>query len=265
LQVLSDFFYLTNQMTKTEFPLSMRPGRARAQVRHSLHGHVVGELGERIVRGELKPGEILPAEEVLAARMAVSRTILREAIKVLSAKGLIESRPKIGTRVREERHWSQLDADVLAWRCASMPTDDFANKLMQMREIIEPAAAALAAGFATAEQILAIENAYREMDQAASVDEWSRADLQFHEAVLQATNNALLSSLFAVIETALATYFVLSARTAENFRYALPQHQKVLNAIAKRQPSAARRAMQGMIADSNANVLGRRHKDSCAH
>lgn len=235
-------------------------GRARPQTRQSLHGHVVGELGKRIVSGELKPGDILPSEDVLAAQMAVSRTILREAIKVLSAKGMIESRPKIGTRVREELHWSQLDADVLAWRCASMPTDDFANKLMQMRAIVEPAAAALAAEFATAEQILGIEQAYGDMDRASSIDAWSRADLQFHDAVLQATNNALLSSLFAVIETALATYFVLSARTAENFRYSLPQHKKVLNAIAKRQPKDARKAMQDMIADSNANVLGRRKK-----
>jgi DNA-binding transcriptional regulator YhcF (GntR family) len=118
-----------------------------------LHHHVVQELGERIVRGELKQGELLPSEEVLATRMSVSRTALREAIKVLSAKGLIESRPKIGTRIRAERYWSQLDADVLAWRCASMPTHEFSQTLMQMREIIEPAAAALAARFGSVQQV----------------------------------------------------------------------------------------------------------------
>jgi DNA-binding FadR family transcriptional regulator len=104
----------------------------------NLHGHVTQELGVRIVSGALRPGDALPREEVLAEQMAVSRTALREAMRVLSAKGLVEARPKVGTRVREERYWQQLDADVLAWRCASMPTADFVQKLAEMREIFEP-------------------------------------------------------------------------------------------------------------------------------
>ncbi len=226
--------------------------------RLSLHHHVVQELGERIVRGELKQGELLPSEEVLATRMSVSRTALREAIKVLSAKGLIESRPKIGTRIRAERYWSQLDADVLAWRCASMPTHEFSQTLMQMREIIEPAAAALAAQFGSVQQVEDIELAYRAMEDAANIDQWIVADVAFHEAILLATNNPLLGSLFAVIQTALAAYFAISARTAKDFKYALPHHQKVLAAIRKHQPQGARKVMQEMIADSNANVLGQR-------
>lgn len=238
----------------TDAPLHF-PGRTPRRL--SLHSHVVQELGERIVRGELRPGEVLPSEEVLASRMSVSRTALREAIKVLSAKGLIESRPKIGTRIRDERHWSQLDADVLAWRCASMPTAEFSQTLMQMREIIEPAAATLAAQFGSHEQIEDIERAFRAMEAAANIEQWTAADVAFHEGILQATNNPLLGSLFAVIETALATFFALSARTARDFRYSLPDHHKVFEAIRKRQPEAARKAMQKMIADSNANVLGR--------
>jgi len=84
---------------------------------------VVQELGQMIVGGTLAPGEPLPREEALATRMAVSRTVLREALKVLATKGLIETRQKTGMRVRETRFWNQLDADVLAWRCAAMPTD----------------------------------------------------------------------------------------------------------------------------------------------
>ena len=114
----------------------------------SLYGHVMHEIGLRIVSGKVKPGEILPREETLAESLQVSRTALREALKVLSAKGLIESRTGVGARVLEERYWNQLDADVLAWRCASMPTDDFVDKLVEMREIIEPAAAAAAAAAA---------------------------------------------------------------------------------------------------------------------
>jgi DNA-binding FadR family transcriptional regulator len=224
----------------------------------SLHGHVVRELGRRIVTGELRPGEVLPREDVLAESMDVSRTALREALKVLSAKGLIEARPKIGTRVRKTELWNQLDADVLSWRCASMPTDDFIEKLVEMREIIEPAAAAAAARKRTAAQLAAIDSAFHQMEASRNSDEWAVADLSFHDAVLQATGNELMVSLFSVVESALGMFFVLSAQTAGDFRYSLPHHQKVLDAIRRQQPEVARKAMQNMIADSQANLHKRR-------
>ena len=224
----------------------------------NLHGQVIQELGQLIVSGELSPGEGLPREELLAERMHVSRTALREAMKVLSAKGLIESRQKTGTRVRETIHWNQLDADVLAWRCASMPTDSFVEKLVEMREIIEPAACAAAARRRTVEQLARIETAYAAMEAAVDLDTWAEADLAFHEAVLHATNNELMVSLFSVIETALGTYFSLSARTAVNFKYSLPHHRKVYEAIRRRQPGVARESMQKMVADSRRNI--RRHR-----
>lgn len=228
----------------------------------NLHGQVIHELGRLIVSGEIKPGQSLPREELLAERMSMSRTALREAMKVLSAKGLIESRQKTGTRVRETIHWNQLDADVLAWRCESMPTEDFVEKLVEMREIIEPAAAAAAARRRTAEQLVAVETAYEAMAAAKDLDAWTRADLAFHEAVLHATNNELMISLFSVIETALGTYFALSASTASNFKYSLPHHQKVYEAIRRRQPEVARQAMQKMVADSRSNI--RRHRKAKA-
>lgn len=224
----------------------------------NLHGHVVHELGQRIVGGELRPGELLPREETLADQMEVSRTALREAMKVLSAKGLVESRPKVGTRVRDPRFWHQLDADVLGWRCALMPTEDFVRKLVEMREVIEPAAAAAAAVRCSVEQLERLDAAYAAMDKAKDLNAWAEADLAFHEAVLNATNNELMASLFSVIETALGTFFVLSARTAKDFKYSLPHHQKVLEAIRRRQPDAARRAMLRMVADSRANMEKRR-------
>lgn len=220
----------------------------------SLHHQVIQELGRLIVSGELEAGQSLPREEILAERMSVSRTALREAMKVLAAKGLIESRQKTGTRVREETHWNQLDADVLAWRCASMPTESFVDKLVEMREIIEPAAAVNAARRRTDQQLAAIESAYEAMAAAEDLDAWTVADLAFHEAVLQATNNELLASLFSVIETALGTYFVLSARNSANFKNALPQHFKVYEAIRRRQPEVARQAMIKMVSDSRSNI-----------
>lgn len=220
----------------------------------TLYGHVMHELGQRIVSGRVRPGEVLPREESLATSLQVSRTALREALKVLSAKGLIESRAGVGARVLQERYWNQLDADVLAWRCASMPTDDFIDKLVEMREIVEPAAAAAAARHRTDAQLAAIEAGFALMDASTTLDEWAKADLVFHEAVLQATGNELLISLFSVIETALGMFFVLSARNASNFKYSLPHHQKVLEAIARKQPEVARKAMQAMIGDSQANL-----------
>jgi len=231
----------------------MRVANAR-----NLHGHVIQQLGVRIVSGQLQPGDALPREEALAEEMDVSRTALREAMRVLSAKGLVEARPKVGTRVREERYWQQLDADVLAWRCASMPPTDFVQKLAQMREIFEPAAAAFAARRRDAAQLKELETAYRAMEAARNSDEWAEADLQFHEAVLVATNNELMISLFSVVETALGSYFVQSARKTGDFKYSLPYHQQVFEAIRKRQPEMARDAMQKMIVDSRTHMAGKR-------
>ncbi|MGO4700632.1 FadR/GntR family transcriptional regulator [Dyella sp. 2RAB6] len=232
----------------------------KSNVVRNLYGHVMQEIGQRIVSGKVQPGEVLPREETLAESLNVSRTALREAMKVLSAKGLIESRAGVGARVQEERYWNQLDADVLAWRCASMPTDDFIDKLVEMREVIEPAAAAAAARRRTEAQLAEIQSAYEAMDTAQTLDAWADADLRFHEAVLQATGNELLSSLFAVIDTALGTFFVLSARNASNFKYSLPHHQKVLEAIRRKQPKLAHAAMLAMIADSQANLRSARGK-----
>jgi DNA-binding FadR family transcriptional regulator len=220
----------------------------------NLRDHVTHDLGRRIVSGELTSGEVLPREPILAEQMAVSRTVLREALKVLVSKGLVESRPKVGTRVLDPRSWHLLDPDVLAWRCESMPTDDFVQKLIEMREILEPAAASSAAQRCTAEQLARLDTAYAKMAAARTLDEWTAADLGFHEAMLEATNNELMASLFALIEASLATFFSLSARMADDFRYSLPHHQKVLDSIRRRQPQAARSAMQRLIADSRNNI-----------
>ncbi|HET7267904.1 MAG TPA: FadR/GntR family transcriptional regulator [Oleiagrimonas sp.] len=231
----------------------MRAGNAR-----SLHSHVVRELGTRIVVGDLQPGDVLPREETLAETMEVSRTALREALKVLSAKGLIEARPKIGTRVRPMDAWNLLDADVLSWRCESMPTDDFVDKLVEMREIIEPAAAASAAKRRSDAQLAAMQDAYDRMAAAPDPDTWAEADLAFHQTMLKATGNELMISLFSVVESALRTFFVLSANNASNFAYSLPHHLVVLEAIREQQPEAARKAMHDTVADSYANLRSAR-------
>jgi DNA-binding FadR family transcriptional regulator len=237
----------------------MRPGVGPMAARN-LHGHVVQVLGQRIVSGVIKQGEILPPEATMAEEMDVSRTSLREAMKVLSAKGLVEARPKVGTRVRDARYWSQLDADVLAWRCASMPTSDFVQKLSEMREIVEPAAAASAARHRNVIQLKRMQVAFEGMEAAHDPEAWTSADIDFHEAILAATGNELLISLFSVIETALSSYFTMSAHTATNFKYSLPQHRMVLQAIKDKDPEAAQKAMLKVISDTKENLSNKRRK-----
>jgi len=236
----------------------IRSGGSGPITARNLHGHVVQVLGQRIVSGAIKQGEVLPPEATMAEEMEVSRTSLREAMKVLSAKGLVEARPKVGTRVRDARFWNQLDADVLAWRCASMPTADFVQKLSEMREIIEPAAAASAARHRTVTQLKRMQAAFDGMEAAHDPEAWTSADIDFHEAILAATGNELLISLFSVIETALSSYFTMSAHTAANFKYSLPQHRAVLYAIRDKEPEVAHKAMLKVIADTRENLSSKR-------
>ena len=233
--------------------LNRRSGR-RAYGRAGPHQHVVVTIGRRIASGELVPGTLLPREEILASELGVSRTALREAFKVLGAKGLIESRPKVGTRVLGPALWSQLDADVLAWRCEAMPIGDFVFKLVEMREAIEPAAAASAARWRTEAQLSQIEIAYQAMVESKTHNEWAEADLSFHRAILDATNNELIAALFAVIDSALANYFSMSAYSIQDFKYSLPLHGSVLKSIQQREPESARGSMLQLIADSRANL-----------
>jgi len=160
---------------------------AGTYIGRNLHAQVVHELGRRIVGGACVPGQALPNEEDLCRELGVSRTAIREAVKVLAAKGLVESRPRIGTRVRPTLAWNLLDPDVLAWRCATLPDPHFVQQLTEMREIIEPASAALAARNRTQAQLRRIEDAYAAMAASPTIDDWVGADLEFHSAILDAT------------------------------------------------------------------------------
>src|SRR5712691_7528345 len=126
--------------------------KERTYPRRGLHGELVHDIGVRILRGELEPGDALPTEGE-APGATVSRTVVREAIKVLAAKGLVEARPKTGTQVRERRYWNLMDPDVLAWRLEANPSDEFYFDVFELRRLIEPAAAAMAATRASAEEV----------------------------------------------------------------------------------------------------------------
>ena len=228
---------------RTQVPNSTYTGR-------NLHGQVVQELGLRVVGGVYAAGAVLPNEEQLCQELAVSRTALREAVKVLAAKGLLESRPRIGTKVRAKELWNLLDPDILAWRCASGADAEFLRHLTELREIIEPAAASLAASSRSEEQLTAISGALSAMENSRTIAQWVEADLEFHTAILKATNNPLLMPLAAIIGSALESLLGVTARTADDFKRALPEHKKVFDAIEAGDSQSALHRMAGMLSDT---------------
>jgi len=230
-------------------PIGHRPDRTYS--RRSLHGQVANEIATRIMSGEFAPGSILPNEADFSVKLKVSRTALREAIKVLAAKGLVESRPKIGTRIRPRDYWNMLDPDVLAWQFAASNVSGFAEDLFEVRQIIEPAAAAMAAERASPAELSAIDKAFRDMEAAGdNLEESVGPDLRFHMSILAATGNELLVPLGALIETALVSSIKLSGSAPDALSHALPMHKAVLDEIRRRDPNAARLAMRTLLVES---------------
>jgi DNA-binding FadR family transcriptional regulator len=238
--------------------------------RGSLHRSVAQDIGARILNGEFAPGTLLPNEAEWCQRFGVSRTAVREAIKMLMGKGLILSRPRIGSRVQPREQWNLLDRDVLAWYVAAAKQSHFLAHMQQVREILEPETAALAAANHTAEQLQAIEDAYAEMSVAKTLAAWNDADVRFHFAILQAAGNELLVPLGLVIESALGSMFTYTARQKGDVGRTLPGHARILAAIRARRPNAARQAVRRLLGDTSRIVgkviqaAGRQGKNAAA-
>ena len=222
----------------------------------TLHAQVVDALGQLIVGATYGPGAVLPNEEELCQQFAVSRTAIREAIKVLGAKGLVEARPRAGTRVRPFAQWSLFDGDVLRWLHGNGKGHALIPHLTAVREVVEPAAAAMAAREHTPAQAEALSNAFAQMEAATDLHAWVAADMRFHQAILQATNNPFLVSLGGMIATALENLLVTNAEQARRFNEALPAHRKVQQAIVAGQADEASLWMRALLADTRA-LLGK--------
>jgi DNA-binding FadR family transcriptional regulator len=223
---------------------------ASASPARSAHGLVTHGLGRDIVEGRFAAGTTLPGDAELMERFGVSRTALREGLKTLAAKGLIESKTKVGTRVLPAKHWNMFDGDILSWRLAQGVDRSFLASLFEIRQALEPLGAAGAALYRTEADIARIEAAWTTMRQPDHTrDSFTDADLQFHRAVLDASANPFLQSMGAVIEAALASAFALSAPidSLERFELSGHQHRAVLDAIVARDPEAASRAMSVVI------------------
>ncbi|MDR5781727.1 FadR/GntR family transcriptional regulator [Caballeronia sp. LZ065] len=227
--------------------------------RKSMHGRIVQELGMQIVSGVFAPGQRLPAEPALCESYGVSRPVLREATRVLVAKGLVVSKPRVGSVVRPRDEWHMLDPDVLVWAISRLPEGEFFRSLMTVRQVIEPAAAALAAISASEEDIARIGAAFDRMERAQTADELLVPDLEFHRAIMTATHNDMLAYIGNMLSLALSESIKLTSRHPNTHALSLPRHKAIFTAIANRDALGARQAsvvqLDNARADAN-SILG---------
>lgn len=215
--------------------------------RRGVHGETVHIIGRRIVTGKLQPGDLLPEAELIA-ELDVSRTVLREATKVLAAKGLVESRPRIGTKVRPRNQWSLMDPDVLAWQSENGMDEVFLRNLAEVRYVIEPAATRLAAERATEEEIALLKESYAQMEEHVVHSEaYIAADMQFHFVILSACHNEILEHMGFAIGEALEASRKVTVETPGSPEAHLPLHKAVVDAICQRDADAAEIAMRNLI------------------
>jgi GntR family galactonate operon transcriptional repressor len=213
--------------------------------KESLHQQVVQHLALRIIDGEYS---LLPNEADLCQQLKISRPILREAIKVLSAKGLLTVGPKTGTRVRPRRDWNLLDPQLLKLQAENGMGERFFHNVCEIRSCIEPKAAELAALRANEEDIVELQAAWQQMcANAQEVEAFIAADLWFHSAIMEASHNELLYQIGRVISAALRTSRAMSAKAPRAISSSLPIHRKVFEAIKCRDSTAARQAMEKLI------------------
>lgn len=213
-----------------------------------LHGTIARDIGVRIVGGRIAPGSVLEGEIEASERLEVSRTAYREAVRILAAKGLIESRPKLGTRVSEPRHWHLLDPDVISWIFTGTPDERLLRGLFELRTIVEPAAAALAAERRSGEQLQALRRTLDRMAESSlAIEAGQQADCEFHSTLLEASGNPFLASLTSGVAAAVSWTTIFKQRKQPLPRDPLPDHERVYEAVAARDAAAARAAMTELV------------------
>ena len=221
----------------------------------NVHGNTVDFLGEAIVAGRYPAGTTLPAEAVLGDELGVSRTVVRESVKSLVAKGLITTGPKVGTRVLTSENWNWFDPDVTIWQVRAGLTPEFLRDMQDLRRIVEPGAARLAAERATDADITELQSAYAGMEVAVHEGgDYVSNDLRFHQTLLASCHNRMLIQMNRALSALLRTSFELSTRRKNGPRESLPLHLNVLKAVVARQPVKAERATIAIIDGARADI-----------
>ena len=233
--------------------VTARPSRDASRERH---GSLLAALGTAVVSGSLPPGSVLTLEG-MCAEYAVSRSVAREAVRVLESMGLLSSRRRVGVTVLPRTSWNVFDPRVIGWRLASSDRVDQLLSLSELRRGVEPVAAALAAGRATAEQSRALAAAVVDMEvhgRAGELEPYLRADQAFHRTLLEASGNEMLAALSGLVAE------VLDGRTHHGLMPARPNpeavalHDAVARAVRTGDAAEAERAMRSIIDEASAAV-----------
>ncbi|HEY6514485.1 MAG TPA: FadR/GntR family transcriptional regulator [Burkholderiaceae bacterium] len=221
----------------------------------NVHGNTLDLLGEAIVAGRYGVGAALPSEPLLCEQLGVSRTVVREAVKSLAAKGLLRTGPKVGTRVQPPADWNWFDPDLVAWQSKVGLTRDFLRDLHELRVVVEPAGVRLAALRATAHDIAEIEEAFAGMAQAVRHGgDYVTPDLRFHQGLLRASHNRMMMQMSKALGAVLRVSFELSTLKADRAGKSLPQHRAVLDAVIAHDPNKAERAILVLIDDASHEI-----------
>ena len=228
---------------------------------YSLREQVLHAIGIRIIGGELQPGDVLPKEDTLSKEYGVSRTVIREAVKGLAARGLVESRPKVGTIIKPRRDWQMLDPAVLEWVAATEQDGEFMYHLAEVRTAIEPATAELAARNATPEDVARMREAYVLLENSINDEEaWAIADLAYHEGIVAAAHNEFLAYIIRALRRPLQSKRRINIALVELLEEneiadpynsaedeVLSRHREVLDAIESGDESGARAASYRLL------------------
>lgn len=218
---------------------------------HSLSAQIASELGRRIVSGYYAIGSKIADEATLANKYKVSRSVIRDAIKILVGKGLLDVRRGMGTCVRARVNWGLLDDDVLAWHQSAPLSPDFLQQLLDVRFIIEPKAAKWAAERGSAQHFAQITSAQTQMEQTVnSIDDFILADALFHRSILHAANNELLAAMEGMIFSVLLNSIRITNPNPEKNAKSIPFHRDVMVAIIERDGKQAETCMEILLSDT---------------
>ena len=214
----------------------------------NIHGQALDHLGTAIVSGRYPPGTAMPPEPLLGEELGVSRTVVREAVKSLVAKGLVSTGPKVGTRVLPPAQWNWFDPDVIVWQSRAGLTREFLRDLQELRRVVEPAAVRIAAQRATAADIAEVEDAFAGMKRAVEQGgDYVSHDLRFHQGLIRACHNRMLVQMSKALAALLRTSFEVPPSRKDGPRKSLPLHRAVLDAVIAREPEQAERAILVLI------------------
>jgi DNA-binding FadR family transcriptional regulator len=246
-------------VTKAKRPSNSRAKKTKERESSrsiSVVDQLVSALGRDIAGGTWKPEETLPTEPEIAHRFGAGRNAVREAVKILAAKGFVRTERRAGTIVRSESCWNLLDPEVLSWMLSAVANrDHLLDELSELRSIIAPTVAALAATHASAMETLRICEAYDQMEK--STDEMPGvidAEVTFHELLFEATHNRLLVALVPAFTHLLRTNFEISVRAGKQVSRNLKEHRQIADAISRRDPETAQRATRKLLAKNAADL-----------